>query len=304
MTEADRVHSTPPPSTSLNITERTASDGADTSRRLFLSQAAAVTAGGVAVATALSVSTTAAGAGQAPGPILAAIVATADAELIALGQMISELRILERKACATIDRCIDVFDAIKPEKPHVLLWREDDPIFLPPVFDRWQNRPPSVLPSVIDDGEPRWWIDMRHALQNEAFGLRPKRRPDGCDDLAAAGCCTDSDLARLDEALDAWHRWEDGLERARQDSGLADAEDKADVITAEMGGLFRQMLELMPQTLDGFRAIALAIIENCWSDEIPACLRQSAADNQGIAVLISALTGVPIGTDNTVESSA
>jgi hypothetical protein len=44
-------------------------------RRRFLSQAAAVTAGGAVLATALSVSSTAAGAVQAPDPILEAIKA-------------------------------------------------------------------------------------------------------------------------------------------------------------------------------------------------------------------------------------
>lgn len=54
MTRADRVHSTPPISTSLNnnIAELSSTDGVDTSRRRFLSQAAAVTAGGAVLATA------------------------------------------------------------------------------------------------------------------------------------------------------------------------------------------------------------------------------------------------------------
>ncbi|MGY2906972.1 hypothetical protein [Bradyrhizobium sp. URHC0002] len=64
MTQADRVHSTPPLSTSL-----------DNSRRGFLAQAAAVTAGGAALATALSLPGSAARAVQAPDPILKAIEA-------------------------------------------------------------------------------------------------------------------------------------------------------------------------------------------------------------------------------------
>jgi hypothetical protein len=74
MAEASRVHSTPHLSTSLNNTaESTATDRVDASRRRFLSQAAAVTAGGVAVATALSVPGSAAGAVQAADPTLEAI---------------------------------------------------------------------------------------------------------------------------------------------------------------------------------------------------------------------------------------
>jgi hypothetical protein len=225
-------------------------------------------------------------AGQAPDPILEAIAptipaasaSTADAELIALGHKISELRTLERKACEEADRLSVAFDAIKPQKPRVLLWQPEDPDFLPPdVVDY----------SIGEHVAEPWWINMRFALQNEKYGVR----------LVA----TQAENARLAEVLDAWHGWQRGLDQARQDSGLADAEDKADVISAEMGGLYRQMLELKPLTLDGFRALALATIESCWGDEVPAPAH--ADDSEGIAVLISALAGVPIGAEHAIESA-
>ncbi|MGY2904663.1 hypothetical protein [Bradyrhizobium sp. URHC0002] len=52
--------------------------------------------------------------------------------LVALGKKVSELRVLERKAFEELGRRSEAFDAIKPEKPRVLLWRPDDPIDLPP----------------------------------------------------------------------------------------------------------------------------------------------------------------------------
>jgi hypothetical protein len=296
MTRADRVHSTPPLSTSLSNSSETATLAVN-SRRRFLSQAAAVTAGGAALATALSAHGSAAAAAQAPDPILEAIAPTipaisaptADAELIALGQKISELRILERKACEEADRFSVAFDAIKLDKPRVLLWQPDDPIDLPPdVVDY----------SIGEHVAEPWWIDMRLVLQEEATGLRPSTPPPGRDQF---GYFTEAEIARRGEVLDAWREWQRGLDQARQDSGLADAEDKADVISVEMGDLYRQMLELKPQTLDGFRALALATIENCWGDEVPAPAH--AADAQGIAVLISALTGVPIGVVHAIESA-
>jgi hypothetical protein len=54
--------------------------------------------------------------------------------------------------------------------------------------------------------------------------------------------------------------------------------------------------------LDGFRALALATIENCWSDEVPAPAREGT-DEHGIAVLISALAGVPIEAGDAIESA-
>jgi hypothetical protein len=74
MLKADSVHSTPRLNSSLNNpTEMAASEAIDTSRRRFLTQAAAATAGSAALATALSVSGTAAGAVQISDPILDAI---------------------------------------------------------------------------------------------------------------------------------------------------------------------------------------------------------------------------------------
>jgi hypothetical protein len=74
MAEASGVHSTPRLNSSLsNPAETTAA--VDASRRRFLSQAAAATAGGAALVVALPLPGAAAGAGQAPDPVLAAIEA-------------------------------------------------------------------------------------------------------------------------------------------------------------------------------------------------------------------------------------
>ncbi|MCK1618929.1 twin-arginine translocation signal domain-containing protein [Bradyrhizobium sp. 159] len=76
MTRADRVHSTPPLNSSSNKVARTTTvDPVETSRRQFLAQAAAVTAGGVALGAALPLPGSASAAGLAPDPIFAAIEA-------------------------------------------------------------------------------------------------------------------------------------------------------------------------------------------------------------------------------------
>jgi hypothetical protein len=67
------MHSTPRLNSSTNnVAEPTATEAVDTSRRRFLSQAAAVTAGGAALATT-AISVSAAAAVQAPDPILKAV---------------------------------------------------------------------------------------------------------------------------------------------------------------------------------------------------------------------------------------
>jgi hypothetical protein len=211
------------------------------------------------------------------------------AELIALGHKVSELRALERNATEEIYPCGDAFDAIKPEKPRVPLWQPDDPIDLPPAVADY---------SIGEHVAEPWWINMRHVLQEEATALRPRLAPPGCD--TPPGYFTEAEMARRGEVLDAWRTWQRGLDQARQDSGLTDAEDKAAAISAEMGGVYRQMLKLEPQSLQGLHALALAILENCWSDEIPYS-GEGISDMDGIAVLISTLTGVPPGAASDIH---
>ena len=78
-----------------------------------------------------------------------------DAELIALGRQISVHRVRERHAHAEVARCWEIFDQIRPEKPHVMLWRRLDSAFLPPNLE---------APTVVVGGAERWWIDERVVL--------------------------------------------------------------------------------------------------------------------------------------------
>jgi hypothetical protein len=71
MTQADRVHSTPP----INTSAINPSSPADTSRRGFLAQAAGVAAGGAALGAGLPLPAPAATPEGVPDPILAAIKA-------------------------------------------------------------------------------------------------------------------------------------------------------------------------------------------------------------------------------------
>jgi hypothetical protein len=190
-----------------------------------------------------------------------------DVELIALGRQISVHRVRERDAYAEVARCGEIFDQIKPEKPYVLLWRRLDPAFLPPNFQ---------APAVVVGGAEHWWIDERVALQDHKYGIIP---------LAASA----GDFERRAEAVNAWHEWQHGLDKARQDSGLAVAEERANGVSAETSGVLERMLELKPMTLDGYRAIASAIVQNCGSDDIEA---GRCRDERGITLLLSNLTGM------------
>ena len=109
MTQADSVHSTPPTNTSPHN---------DTTRRRFLSQAAAVTVTGAALATALAGPGSAAGAVQASDPIMQAIEAhkAAYAEwakwLRRSAQLGEELP--EEKCKTDLFRCADIVETDDP----------------------------------------------------------------------------------------------------------------------------------------------------------------------------------------------
>jgi hypothetical protein len=162
---------------------------------------------------------------------------------------------------------------MKPAKPRALVWRDDDPVFLQPTFECQR---PKMLPAIVVEGEYRFWLDLRHILQLEKHGLLPREG---------------ADHARAAEVMSAWHEWQRGLERARQESGFAAAEDRVKAVIDEADDVYQQMLELKPTSLEGFRALALAIVENCWFGKIE---RGDRAADRGVAVIISALTGVPV----------
>jgi hypothetical protein len=55
--------------------------------------------------------------------------------------------------------------------------------------------------------------------------------------------------------------------------------------------LYEQMLELRPTTLEGYKALATGILNACWADRIEC---SGTADMEGLAIMISSLTGVPL----------
>ncbi|WP_024519394.1 hypothetical protein [Bradyrhizobium sp. Tv2a-2] len=89
---------------------------------------------------------------------------------------------------------------------------------------------------------------------------------------------------------------------ALEHSGLAAAELAGNLISDQMTEVYKQMLGLRPTTLEGYRALALAIVENCWCDEIN--LGQETGDEWGTAVIISSLTGIPMPDDDGQASAA
>jgi hypothetical protein len=184
-----------------------------------------------------------------------------DAELISLSAQISELRAKERAGFAECKRCHDICEAMEPEKPRALVWRVDDPI-------GHTMRDPTVL----EDGSLLLWCDPDQIAR--IARTSPELWPD-----------------RIEEIVNAWKGWRDGIEDARVRSGYTAANEAREAISDSMSELYHQMLELRPTTLEGYKAFAAGILNTCWDDQI-AC--GGTGDMEGLAVMMSSLTGVPL----------
>ena len=87
--------------------------------------------------------------------------------------------------------------------------------------------------------------------------------------------------------------------RAQKRAAIAEevADEAVEAIMDKMSADYDRALKLKPTTLEGFRALAKAIMWCCWGDEVRRH-EHDGTDDHGVAVLMSALTGAPI--DETV----
>lgn len=200
-----------------------------------------------------------AAAAAAIAPAAAAAAACDDSELIALGRKISRLRELEKLAVEETSRLHAVAEEMTPPKPKTLLWRDRDPV--PPELD-------------IENGEVARWCSIP-ALSDLA------KRP------------AESWIGRAFELISAWREWRAAAQEARDRSGGTAADHAVESIQDEMSEVYGRMLQLRPSTLEGYRALALAIVQGCWFGEVRRH-EHDGTDDHGVAVLLSALTGVDI----------
>jgi hypothetical protein len=198
----------------------------------------------------------------------AAVLPDDDAEMVRLSQQISELRMQEKAAFAECLRCHKVCEQIEPVKSRILLWSAGDPVG-PTTFD----------PIVLANGSRLVWCDP-HQIAKIAQGELPTELFDG------------PQRDRAVELVNAWEEWRNGIDEARRRSGYTAADEARNAISEEISDLYHQMIELRATTLEGIRAMAMAVVEACWCGEID--MGVTTADMHGLAVIVSSLTGVPI----------
>ena len=226
-----------------------------------------------------------------------------DAKLVQLAEEIAQLRELEAVASAECVRTNDLFQTMLPEKPRTLLWRLNDPV-----------RPGNQDPVVLPNGSRLLWRDNAQIrklktrkepfLSWEFIGTDEQWRDDlgllpsdpviplkGRHEHLFRSWPDRKKNARAAELVRALDQWEAAQEAALVASGYNAAEEAANAISDKMIELFFQMVALTPSSLEGYRAMASAVINNCWSGEIPG---PHYGDKRMIARMFSGLTGVPI----------
>lgn len=253
----------------------------------------------------------------ASAPVAAAGLPGDDARLVELGAKISALRVEEKVAVAECSRTHGIYQSTRPAKPRTLLWRAGDPV---PNWEMdqielpngsrllWCN--PWHVRALAEKKRPFVnWIftgtaeesrKYLHLEPEDAVGLRGPVK--GAQHLFKSVPDTHMQK-RADDLVKAQTEWDEADERARQASGYEAADHKRNLISEAMSDAFDEMLKLRPSTLDGYRALALAIVEHCWTGEIDTD-EEDTSDNRGLKLLVSCLTGVPIEEEDDDGESA
>lgn len=250
-----------------------------TSRRRFLAAAAA------------------AGAILAPN-VAMSVPAGDDAKLVGLAARLTadrkKMDVLEAEQRLAHERFLELC----PEKPEALLWRWNDIV----GSERGTT--------FVRDGKHLSWCNAgeirklrgKTMVSYEFIGTdadhdtMPVR---GYDDLGAdpkyahffEAVPNAKRQARADQLIAALDEYEAAERAAEVMSGLDARDEQFEALEGQMLDAFRQMTRLVPTTLDGYRAMATAVVAYCWSGKIE---RGQYGDERAIASMFSNLTGVPI----------
>lgn len=248
-----------------------------------------------------------AGAASAPAatlPAAAAGVQSPDAELIRLAAEIDRIGGRRRTLHDAQNRAYDEYKRIAPKIPAALRWRPSDPVT--------QSR---CLFDIDDDGV-RYGVCDFTAINSERNRTFKRYRFIGTDaDCVAMGLPPGEPAPfpvvglrhlweavpdarrneRMAELVEAMDRYSADDLAATAASGLDKIEAAIDAVLDEQGAVFAAMLTIEPQTLDGFRALARALVVSCLTgliEEEPDT--QLGCDQSGINRLLAWLSGVPI----------
>jgi hypothetical protein len=231
------------------------------------------------------------------GPAVHA-AASPDAELIHLAKQIADLKIQSDAAAAEYERCYEIYNAMNPQRSRKLLWRPGDPVgYMCPDEDRKAWCSHDDIDRLRDRTSFGQWMFIGTPQEAEKLGLQNWRdqrvKPvTGHDDLFI-NINGEWDRRRAQELIEALDEYHAAEEAANTISGCNAADEVSDALHTQTDELFERMLQLKPSTLEGYQAMAAAVISFCWSGQIH---HSGCSDQRMIAAMMASLTGAPINS--------
>ncbi|WP_445488527.1 hypothetical protein [Rhodopseudomonas sp. RCAM05734] len=231
------------------------------------------------------------------GPVFAAT--GDDARLIELAGELQRLRGLCRQRSTEMSECDDAYR--RPERPPVLMPRYDDedvrPVPVSTTIDgrrvEWCRE--GDIDALRDRTEFHHWHFIGTPEQWDEFGLSSwrnnQRLPAGAPADLFLSLGDEYRLKRAMELIAALDAYREADVVARRESGFDAAERALQDVFKEESAVFEEMMELKPTTLEGFRAVASAVVNFCWLGEIED---GDTKDQQMVARMLSHLTGIEV----------
>lgn len=222
-----------------------------------------------------------------------------DARLITLAGELTRLRGLCRQRSKELGVCDDLY--VRPDKPAALLRRfpsdEDVRHYFADGKDgqlaEWCNE--DDIEALRGRTEFHHWHFMGTPEQWDEFGLSSWKNnqtlPPGAPPELFDSLGDEQRRKRADELIAALDSYREAHAKARRESGYDDADRAMRAVWDEEAAVFEEMMELKPTTLEGFRAVASAIVNYCWLGEIED---GNTKEEQMVGTMLSHLTGIEI----------
>jgi hypothetical protein len=194
-----------------------------------------------------------------------------DTELVGLAAQIKDLHTKVRVAQEDLARCSEIFEEMEPELPQALLWQMDD--YVRRSAHLSEDGRPFINMNDVEKLRARTSFHQYHFTGTkeewDRLGLSNWRdnriMPVVGYDHLFLSFNDDRREKRAKAIIAAADEYEALWAEANEKSGYRAAEEKVERIYGEMDDAFDRMVSIKPTTLNGYRAMAIAIFHLCWN---------------------------------------
>lgn len=247
----------------------------------------------------------AAAAALAPAAALAAENGD-DAALVALWREIEELDKLTQQLDAACSAAHDRFEQTKPKFPAALIWRgPTDPVsdahhaVVAADGTRGHICNQNEIRTIAARGRPvRLWGFVGTEADKRRLGIASCSAADfpiaGIEDWFAEIPQDAPSVQRAAELVETFDAYAAAMDAAEASSGHKAAEAALESHCDKISNLIDQMLHLRPTTVEGYAAIANALVSYLWDNDMDRTSNaKPCTDERMVAHLLANLTGRP-----------